>query len=162
MHISDNAIEKVAGMITGDESLRVYISGGGCSGFNYGFKLDEVSIEGIENLSRNLLGEHKSPVEVSSLAESGNINALTVWQEFGTKLGLVLSHVVNLLDPGVVSISGGMSSAFPFFKSAMGEVLKKYSPSFSYNNIKVIESVNKVDSAHLGAALLVQNNTHIN
>ena len=41
MQITDNATSKVSEMITGDESLRVYISGGGCSGFNYGFKLDE-------------------------------------------------------------------------------------------------------------------------
>ena len=53
MQITDNAIEKVAGMITGDESLRVYISGGGCSGFNYGFKLDETSIEGDFSIKKN-------------------------------------------------------------------------------------------------------------
>ena len=53
MQISDNAIEIVAGMITGDESLRVYISGGGCSGFNYGFKLDEATIEGDYIIEKN-------------------------------------------------------------------------------------------------------------
>ena len=53
MQITDNAIEQVAGMITGDESLRVYISGGGCSGFNYGFKLDENTIDGDYEIERN-------------------------------------------------------------------------------------------------------------
>jgi len=46
MQISDNAATKVAGMKSPEESLRVYISGGGCSGFNYGFKLDEKTIDG--------------------------------------------------------------------------------------------------------------------
>jgi iron-sulfur cluster insertion protein len=42
---TDNAAEKVAGLIheEGNENLklRVYISGGGCSGFQYGFTFDE-------------------------------------------------------------------------------------------------------------------------
>ena len=53
MQITDNAINQVAGMITGDDSLRVYISGGGCSGFNYGFKLDENTIDGDYEIERN-------------------------------------------------------------------------------------------------------------
>ena len=46
MQITDNAINKVAEMKSPNENLRVYISGGGCSGFNYGFKLDEKTIDG--------------------------------------------------------------------------------------------------------------------
>ena len=37
MQITDTAATKVAGMKSGEEHLRVYITGGGCSGFNYGF-----------------------------------------------------------------------------------------------------------------------------
>lgn len=53
MQITDKATSKVSEMITGDESLRVYISGGGCSGFNYGFKLDEASIDGDFIIEKN-------------------------------------------------------------------------------------------------------------
>ena len=53
MQITDNATSKVSEMITGDESLRVYISGGGCSGFNYGFKLDKKIIDGDFSLEKN-------------------------------------------------------------------------------------------------------------
>jgi Fe-S cluster assembly iron-binding protein IscA len=44
MEITSNAADKVAGMKSGQEHLRVYITGGGCSGFNYGFILDETVI----------------------------------------------------------------------------------------------------------------------
>ena len=44
---------KVAGMKSPEESLRVYISGGGCSGFNYGFKLDEKTIDGDFSIEKN-------------------------------------------------------------------------------------------------------------
>jgi iron-sulfur cluster insertion protein len=42
---SDSAAKKVSELITEEENnklkLRVYISGGGCSGFQYGFTFDE-------------------------------------------------------------------------------------------------------------------------
>jgi iron-sulfur cluster insertion protein len=41
-----NAARKVSSMITGDEHLRVYIVGGGCSGFSYGFTFDTEHKEG--------------------------------------------------------------------------------------------------------------------
>jgi iron-sulfur cluster insertion protein len=40
-------------MKSATENLRVYISGGGCSGFSYGFKLDETSIDGDYSIEKN-------------------------------------------------------------------------------------------------------------
>ena len=53
MQITSNAANKVSGMKSGDEHLRVYITGGGCSGFNYGFILDEKLIDGDFSLEKN-------------------------------------------------------------------------------------------------------------
>jgi iron-sulfur cluster insertion protein len=43
--VSDNAIAKVRSLIEEEENtelkLRVYVTGGGCSGFQYGFTFDE-------------------------------------------------------------------------------------------------------------------------
>ncbi len=48
--ITRNAVNKVKNLIAQegnlDLKLRVYVSGGGCSGFQYGFKFDENSIDG--------------------------------------------------------------------------------------------------------------------
>jgi iron-sulfur cluster insertion protein len=44
---------RVADMKEGDQNLRVYISGGGCSGFSYGFMLDENEIEGDSTVTKN-------------------------------------------------------------------------------------------------------------
>lgn len=46
---TDNAVSKVRELITEegnpDLKLRVFITGGGCSGFQYGFTFDEISNE---------------------------------------------------------------------------------------------------------------------
>lgn len=47
---SDNAATKVAELLKSEENkelkLRVYITGGGCSGFSYGFTFDDKDKEG--------------------------------------------------------------------------------------------------------------------
>ncbi|MBS3963009.1 MAG: iron-sulfur cluster insertion protein ErpA [Methylomonas sp.] len=54
---TDSAAEKVAGLIQeeGNDNLklRVYISGGGCSGFQYGFTFDEDVNEDDTQVEKN-------------------------------------------------------------------------------------------------------------
>jgi iron-sulfur cluster insertion protein len=49
MHFSDNAVAKVQALIADDGNddlkLRVFVTGGGCSGFQYGFTFDELVAE---------------------------------------------------------------------------------------------------------------------
>ena len=54
---TDSAANKVKGLIeeegNADLKLRVFVSGGGCSGFQYGFTFDEVTNEGDTVLNKN-------------------------------------------------------------------------------------------------------------
>ncbi|MBC7501722.1 MAG: iron-sulfur cluster insertion protein ErpA [Herminiimonas sp.] len=54
---TDNAAMKVAQMIeeegNADLKLRVFVQGGGCSGFQYGFTFDEVTSEDDTTLEKN-------------------------------------------------------------------------------------------------------------
>lgn len=54
---SDSAVEKVADLIAEEGNpnlkLRVFVQGGGCSGFQYGFVFDEVPNEDDTVLTRN-------------------------------------------------------------------------------------------------------------
>ncbi len=49
LHFSDSAAVKVGGLIKDENNdnlkLRVYITGGGCSGFQYGFTFDENQLD---------------------------------------------------------------------------------------------------------------------
>jgi len=54
---SDSAAKKVADLIVEEKNedlkLRVYITGGGCSGFSYGFTFDEKHKEGDSSVDNN-------------------------------------------------------------------------------------------------------------
>ncbi|MEH6453924.1 MAG: iron-sulfur cluster insertion protein ErpA [Psychromonas sp.] len=67
IYFSDSAATKVKGLIAEEENpqlkLRVYVTGGGCSGFQYGFTFDEKVNEGdtlIENSGVTLLVDSMS------------------------------------------------------------------------------------------------------
>ncbi len=57
INFTDNAARKVSTMIKEDGNydlkLRVYITGGGCSGFSYGFIFDEKHKEGDSTVINN-------------------------------------------------------------------------------------------------------------
>lgn len=57
MLFTDNAANKVKQLIeeegNADLKLRVFVSGGGCSGFQYGFTFDEVTNEDDTMLNKN-------------------------------------------------------------------------------------------------------------
>ena len=57
MLFTDSAANKVKRLIeeegNADLKLRVFVSGGGCSGFQYGFTFDEVTHEGDTVLNKN-------------------------------------------------------------------------------------------------------------
>ncbi|MFT6791603.1 MAG: iron-sulfur cluster insertion protein [Cellvibrionaceae bacterium] len=57
IRITDNAILKVRSLLEEEDNfdlkLRVYVSGGGCSGFQYGFTFDEVVAEDDAVISKD-------------------------------------------------------------------------------------------------------------
>jgi iron-sulfur cluster insertion protein len=54
---ADSAVAKVADLIAEegnpDLKLRVFVQGGGCSGFSYGFRFDEITNEDDTTISKN-------------------------------------------------------------------------------------------------------------
>lgn len=57
LQFTDAAANKVKALITDEENpnlmLRVYITGGGCSGFQYGFTFDEKVNDGDTRIEKN-------------------------------------------------------------------------------------------------------------
>ena len=107
------------------------------SPLNHGNWETYVSISGIKKLSKKHIGKEHTPRELHNMAKQNNADAILVWSEFGTHLGLALSHFINMMDPEMISIGGGVSRAFNSFESAMISSLNEFSPSYKNFNIKI-------------------------
>lgn len=115
-----------------------------------------ISIRSLKKLAMEQLGSSHSPAEISRLAEKGNSAALDIWRTYGERVGLFLSHAVNMLDPDIITIGGGISNAFRFFEKSMCAKLEQFAPAFSYYGIHIIESTGKEFSSMSGAAMLAK------
>tara|TARA_A100000164_G_scaffold240888_1_gene214082 strand:+ start:126 stop:1001 length:876 start_codon:yes stop_codon:yes gene_type:complete len=117
-----------------------------------------ISISGIERMAIKNIGNKLAPKELYELASSGDKNAQSIWNDFGAHLGLAMSHFINMIDPQMISIGGGVSKAFNYFSKSMKSTIKDHCPSYVKNEIDIFESKHKELAAQIGAALLLQTN----
>jgi len=72
--LTDRAVSKVRELITEEENhtlkLRVYITGGGCSGFQYGFSFDEEAADDDTRIEREGVTVIVDPMSYAYLAGS--------------------------------------------------------------------------------------------
>ena len=69
--------------------------------------------------SKIAYGEELSPIKVEENFKKGDKRAINIYENYGMNLGLVLSHVINMIDPQVITIGGGLSKAFSNFEKKM-------------------------------------------
>jgi len=98
------------------------------------------------------------PAEVSTLyalAKKGDAAALKVWREFSHALGKFLGGMVNIFNPEVIVLGGGVSGAFDLFKPMLLKEIKKQALSVHCKDLKIIKAMLE-DSGMIGAALLAK------
>ena len=80
IHFTDSAASKVCELIEGEGNLalnlRVFISGGGCSGFQYGFAFEEKMAEDDTVIEKVVQRENLPPVTVKLLVDSHSLQYL--------------------------------------------------------------------------------------
>lgn len=80
LNFTDSAASKVATLILEEENmalkLRAYITGGGCSGFQYGFTFDEKVSDDDKQIAKTVTVKH--PDEDDDDGEKGGGEAITV------------------------------------------------------------------------------------
>ena len=108
-----------------------------------------ISISGIEKMALNYIKKKLTPKELYDLASEGNNDAQNIWDEFGVHLGLAMSHFINMIDPQMISIGGGVSKAFKYFSNSMKSTIKEHCPSYAKNQIDIFESKDKELSAQI-------------
>ena len=95
-----------------------------CNSGNQGSLEQYVSVNAIRR-STGL-----EPAELGAMAQAGNSEALTFWQNYGNKLGAGLASLIYVLTPEAIAIGGGVcASAEFFFPSALAEIERRVLPS---------------------------------
>lgn len=87
-------------------------------------------------------------------ALEGNVQALSIWEEFGAHVGELIKAVLFTYDPEAIFLGGGIATAFPFYEQAVWKALQTFPYATTVSKLQLIPS-RKEDVALLGASALI-------
>lgn len=94
--------------------------------------------------------------KLSKLSQKGNNAALGIYKNFAKNIGIALCAVVNLLNPDVIVIGGGLSFAGNFIFKEIKQTIDKRAMPIQSKLVKVKKAALGKDAGLIGAALLVR------
>lgn len=101
------------------------------------------------------LNEHNvRGYEVAKRAETGDTEALELFNDFGRKMGDLMKAVLFAYDPEMIVIGGSISKSYKFFSKEMYKVVSTFPYQKTTDKIKILVS-EKDDIGILGAAELI-------
>ena len=93
--------------------------------------------------------------DVVALARAGNTVALAAVRQAGRDIGTVLATCVNLLNPSVIVIGGGMAEAGEHLLAGIREIVYSRSLPLSTAQLRIVQSRAMDRAGVLGAAMMV-------
>jgi glucokinase len=106
--------------------------------------------------ARRVFGRRISLEQVSGLARRGNAKALGFWSGVGRHLGIALTGVVNLLNPDVIVIGGGVANAGKALLDEVKKVIRSRAMTVQARHVKVYKARLGSDAGLIGAAVMVR------
>ncbi|MCK9614326.1 MAG: ROK family protein [Candidatus Omnitrophica bacterium] len=97
----------------------------------------------------------KEVKEIFDKAKTGKKEALIVWQEFSKYLGKFLAGMINIFNPQVIILGGGVSGAFNLFRPLLWQAIKAQAMWPQLTGLKLVKAKLK-DAGIIGAALLAK------
>lgn len=115
----------------------------------------------IEEYPESILNNYlKSPSVITpklifESAEDGDQLSSRILMEVGTYLGIAVSNFVNLFNPGIIVLSGGVANAYSYFYPQIKSELQKRAFDMPAKNVQIIKSRFGKEAGILGAASIV-------
>lgn len=103
---------------------------------------------------RAKLDESVEPEEIHDRASGGDNAARESWKAYGQRLGVTLASSANLLDLGIIILTGGILGAWDFFSDAMMQTFRDHLITPHKAHKKVKKSNLEGKAGLLGAAFL--------
>ncbi len=110
----------------------------------------------ILQAARGAFGKRISLEELSALAGKGDARAKKIWEQVGSRLGIALSGIVNVLNPDVIVIGGGVAKAGRILFDTVRETIGRRAMSVQSKRVKIHPAALGSDAGLIGAAVLVR------
>jgi glucokinase len=91
---------------------------------------------------------------VGRYADAGEKTALRILDDAGRHLGVGIGNLVNLINPDMVTLSGGLLASFHHMEEAVMSAAEEISIPVNYRQVRIRKGVLDRDAGRLGAALL--------
>lgn len=135
--------------------IPVAIKGQYCSCGGYGCLESFIGNSRILKRAKQIFGSDITLEKLSSLANRGNIKAIKIWQDVGNFLGVALVGVVNLLNPQIIIIGGGVAGSGRILFSQIKKTINERAMLIPKKEVEIRKA--KVEEpAILGAGILVR------
>lgn len=69
-----------------------------------------ISGSGLERQFREVFTQHASVPEIVNLVGAGDDGAIVLWQRYSDQLARSLASIINMIDPDVIVLGGGVSN----------------------------------------------------
>lgn len=113
-----------------------------------------VSEGGQEKLAQEILGKKMDSLALQRLAEKGNKKAIKAWKIIGENLGLGLANIVDILNPEIIVIGGGIAGAGKLLFEPAISAMEKNIVSKRARKTKVVRAKLGKFAGAIGATLL--------
>ncbi|SUC34546.1 Fructokinase [Providencia rustigianii] len=100
-----------------DDQDRLFLAGETCYCGLTGCTEQFVSGTGFMADYKKLAGESKTGEEIIQLAQEGNKHAIKAFEHYQDRLAKALAQAVNMLDPDVIVLGGGMSNVDELYQN---------------------------------------------
>lgn len=91
---------------------------------------------------------------VAQAAEQGDPEAQAILREVGAELGIAIATIVNILNPEIVVVGGGVGRAFPFLEGSISKAIVTWAQPLAARSVRVVPSALGEDAGLLGAIRL--------
>ncbi len=101
------------------------------------------------------------PRKIMELAAEGDTEAVDLWKQFGSYLGIGIVNLINLFNIKDIIVGGGLSNAWDFFIDSAEHEIKKRALKTAKNKLNIRRAKLEDDAGIVGSALLTLKNPEL-